>query len=236
MQRMSAFILGMFLLFGAGALGLSLSNGLIAFKQMDRVVRVKGLAEQEVAADTVIWPIQYTRAGDDLAILYKGIEKDRKKLLQFLKQNGFSENEITMNAPMVHDKLSNQYGGNLDGGYRYILSQTISIYSNQVNKARKAMVALEELGKEGITFKADPYGNDIEYIYSGLNSIKPQMLKEATLNARMAAKTFADDSKSKLGKIKNAAQGQFSIYDRDKNTPHIKKVRVVSTVEYYLND
>lgn len=236
MQRSSAFILGLFLFFSAGALGVSLSNGLIAFKQMDRVVRVKGLAEQEVPADTVIWPIQYTSAGDDLTLLYEGIEEDRKRLLGFLKQNGFSEDEITMNAPVVHDKLSNQYGGNLEGGYRYILIQTISVYSHQVAQARKAMVALEALGKEGITFKVDPYENRVEYIYSGLNDIKPQMLKEATLNARAAAQTFADDSQSKLGKIKDAAQGQFSIYDRDKNSPHIKKVRVVSTVEYYLND
>lgn len=168
--------------------------------------------------------------------LYRTIAQDRKLILDFLEQNGFAKEEITMEAPLVYDKLSNQYGGNSDGGYRYILNQTISVYSNKVDLARKVMVELELLGKEGITFKVDPYENRVEYIYSGLNTIKPQMLKDATLNARIAAQTFADDSQSKLGKIKNATQGQFSIYDRDKNTPHIKTVRVVSTVEYYLND
>jgi hypothetical protein len=236
MQQTAAFILGIFLLLSAGALGFSLSDGLLKYKQMDRIVMVKGLAEQDVMADTVIWPIQYTRAGDDLTLLYDGIARDRKQLLRFLDEKGFIQDEITMNAPLVHDRLSNQYGGNYEGGYRYIINQTISVYTNKVNQAKDAMVAIEALGKEGITFKVDPYENRVEYIYSGLNEIKPQMLKEATLNARAAAQTFADDSQSKLGKIKNATQGQFSIYDRDKNSPHIKKVRVVSTVEYYLND
>ncbi len=98
------------------------------------------------------------------------------------------------------------------------------------------MVKIEELGKQGVTFKSDAYENRVEYIYSKLNDLKPSMLKEATLNARVAAQTFADDSKSKLGKIKSASQGQFSISERDKNTPHMKSVRVVSTVVYYLND
>ena len=236
MQQSAAFILGIFLLFSAGALGFTLSDGLINYKKMDRVVLVKGLAEQEVPADTVIWPIQYTRAGNDLSLLYEGIEEDKKRVLGFLSKNGFVKDEITMNAPLVYDKLSNQYGGSQDVAFRYIINQTISVYSNKVDEARKSMVSIEALGKEGTTFKVDPYENRVEYIYSGLNSIKPQMLKEATLNARAAAQTFADDSQSKLGKIKNATQGQFSIYDRDKNSPHIKKVRVVSTVEYYLND
>jgi len=141
-----------------------------------------------------------------------------------------------MNAPLVYDKLSNQYGGSQDVAFGYVINQTISVYSYKINEARKSMVLIKALGKEGTTFKANPYENRVEYIYSGLNSIKPQMFKEATLNARAAAQTFADDSQSNLGKIKNATQGQFSIYDRDKNLLHIKKVRVVSTVEYYLND
>jgi len=224
------------LLLSAGALGMSFSSGLAKYKQMDRIVRVKGLAQKEVLADTVIWPIQFTRTGNELSLLYEAIQKDRNAILDFLTQSGFSDDEITINAPQVHDRLSEQYGGNIEGKFRYILTQTISVYSKNVQLARKAMVDIEPLGKEGITFNSQSYENKVEYIYTGLNSIKPEMLKEATLNARAAAQTFADDSQSKLGKIKSATQGQFSIYDRDKNTPYIKIVRVVSTVEYYLND
>ena len=62
------------------------------------------------------------------------------------------------------------------------------------------------------------------------------MIEEATISAREAALKFAKDSQSTLGKIKKATQGQFSITNRDENTPHIKNVRVVSTIEYYLED
>jgi len=62
------------------------------------------------------------------------------------------------------------------------------------------------------------------------------MVEEATTKAREVATKFAEDSQSKLGKIKRASQGQFSIAARDNNNPHIKKIRVVSTVEYYLSD
>lgn len=235
MQKSSAFILGIFLFFGLVFLGKGVGSALLSYKKLERVVTVKGLSEKEVAADVVIWPIQYTKAGDELTTLYDEIEKDRGSVKRFLKSFGFKDEEISINAPVAYDRLSNQYGSG-EGGYRYILNQTISVYSKNVDKAREAMVKIEELGKQGVTFKSDAYENRVEYIYSKLNDLKPSMLKEATLNARVAAQTFADDSKSKLGKIKSASQGQFSISERDKNTPHMKSVRVVSTVVYYLND
>ncbi len=90
--------------------------------------------------------------------------------------------------------------------------------------------------KEGIVFKIDDYDTRIEYIFTKLNEVKPLMIEESTKKAREVALKFAKDSSSKLGKIKKARQGQFSITNRDKNTPYIKTVRVVSTVEYYLSD
>ena len=98
------------------------------------------------------------------------------------------------------------------------------------------MGSLSKLGKRGIVFTGGNYQNQIEYLFTRLNEIKPEMIEEATQNARQVAHKFATDSQSKLGKIKTASQGQFSINPRDKNTPHIKKIRVVSTVAYYLSD
>lgn len=235
MQQSSAFVLGLFLLLSAGALGMGLGSSVVKYKQLERTVSVKGLAETEVEADVVIWPIQFTRTGNDLGKLYQELERDTKLVKTFLEGEGFSAEELTTSAPVVFDRLSNQYGP-AEGGFRYILTQTLSLYSTQVANARAAMVGLGELGKQGVTFKSDMYENRVEYLFTQLNAIKPAMLKEATLSARAAAQTFADDSQSKLGKIKAASQGQFSISDRDKNTPHIKTVRVVSTVVYYLND
>ncbi len=93
-----------------------------------------------------------------------------------------------------------------------------------------------ELLKQGIAIVAGDYQYQTTYEYTDLNSIKPEMIAEATKNAREAANKFAEDSDSKLGKIKTASQGQFSIEDRDQYTPYLKKVRVVSSIVYYLND
>ena len=98
------------------------------------------------------------------------------------------------------------------------------------------MTELSVLGKQGIVIRGHDYENRTEYLFTGLNDIKPDMIEEATRNARVVAEKFAADSDSSLGKIKQARQGQFSISDRDQNNPHMKKIRVVSTIEYYLSD
>ena len=98
------------------------------------------------------------------------------------------------------------------------------------------MGSLSELGKQGIVFTGGNYQSATEYIFTRLNEVKPEMIEEATRKAREVAEKFASDSNSALGKIKKASQGQFSISERDKNNPHIKKIRVVSTIEYYLSD
>ncbi|WP_422490326.1 hypothetical protein [Endozoicomonas sp. ALE010] len=95
---------------------------------------------------------------------------------------------------------------------------------------------LSDLGREGIVFTGGHYGSQPEYLFTRLNDVKPEMIEEATRKAREVAEKFASDSQSELGKIKRASQGQFSISDRDRNNPHIKKVRVVATIEYYLSD
>jgi hypothetical protein len=98
------------------------------------------------------------------------------------------------------------------------------------------MSDLAQLGKQGIVFTGGNYQSQTEYLFTRLNEVKPAMIEEATNKAREVAVKFAQDSQSTLGKIKRASQGQFSISARDNNTPHIKRVRVVSTVEYYLSD
>ncbi len=120
--------------------------------------------------------------------------------------------------------------------YRYLATQTITVFSTQVDAVRQAISQIGRLGKQGIVFNQDPYYNSVVYSFTKLNDVKPDMIEEATKNAREVAEKFAKDSHSTLGKIRNASQGQFTIYERDSNTPHIKIVRVVSTVQYYLSD
>lgn len=116
------------------------------------------------------------------------------------------------------------------------MTTVVVVTSTQVEKVRDLIKRQTELLKEGIAVVAGDYSFQTTYEYTDLNNVKPAMIAEATKNAREAAKKFADDSQSKLGKIKNASQGQFSIEDRDQYTPYIKRIRVVSTIDYFLKD
>jgi len=134
----------------------------------------------------------------------------------------------------IADKLAERYGNSAQVQLRYTASQAITVYSPKVDQVRRTQNELAELGKKGIAFNGD--GQRTEFLFTKLNDIKPAMIEEATRKAREVAAKFAADSNSKLGKIRSANQGQFTVSDRDSNTPHIKNVRVVATVEYYLSD
>jgi hypothetical protein len=235
-DKTSAFILGAFIFIGLAALGYLLGNAAIEFKQYERSVTVKGLSEREYDADIVIWPIQFTAAGNDLHTLYQAIDESTLKLTTFLGKQGIKPEEITFAYPAITDKSAQQFGNNARPEFRYTAFQTVTVYSKNIATVRSVMSSLSELGKQGIVFTGGNYQTQTEYIFSRLNEVKPDMIEEATRKAREVAEKFASDSDSKLGKIKRASQGQFTISARDKNNPHIKKVRVVSTVEYYLSD
>jgi len=231
-----ALVLGVFILLGLAALGYLLGNAAIRFKEFERSVTVKGLSEQEYPADVVIWPIQFTLAGNELAALYATLEENTTRIRSFLQEAGINAREVTVSAPVVTDKSAQSYGGAQQPEFRYSALQTVTVYSEDVDRVRGAMSRLVDLGKQGIALTGGDYQNQTEYLFTRLNEIKPAMIEEATGNAREVARKFAQDSNSRLGKIKRASQGQFAITPRDRNNPHIKKVRVVSTVEYYLSD
>lgn len=235
-SKASALIVGVFLFLGLTSLGYLLGSSAIKFKEYERTVTVKGLSEREYKADIVIWPIQFTEAGNNLQELYGSLETSTEKIRTFLEKNGINPEEITFTTPSITDKSAQQYGNQPRAEFRYTAIQTVTVYSQAIESVRKVMGSLSALGKKGIVFTGGNYQSQTEYIFTRLNKVKPEMIEEATRKAREVAEKFASDSKSRLGKIRRASQGQFSINDRDKNNPHIKKVRVVSTVEYYLSD
>lgn len=230
------FFLGLFIFMGMGAMGYLLSQAIIDYKKLDRSVTVKGLSERELPADVVIWPISYSIADNDLSNLYLTIDSKNQLINEFLNSNAILNDAITFAPPAVIDKQAQNYGESRNAAFRFVATQTVTVYSNQINTVRQAMTKLSELGKQGIVFKGDNYENRTDYLFTSLNDVKPEMIEEATQNAREVAMKFAADSSSRLGKIKQARQGQFSVNPRDQNNPHIKKIRVVSTVEYYLAD
>lgn len=220
---------------GLFMLGKQIKNGLNSFSDNARVVTVRGLSEREVKANKVTWPIVSKEVGNDLPTIYASIERKNATILKFLKDNGISDKEISVNAPSVLDLQADRYS-NTNIPYRYNVTNVVVVTSSQIDKVNELIERQTELLKEGIAIVAGDYQYQTRYEYTDLNSIKPEMIADATKNAREAANKFAEDSQSKLGKIKSATQGQFSIEDRDQYTPYIKQVRVVSTIVFFLKD
>lgn len=231
-----AAVLGGFIFAGLVAFAWIAGNAALDVKLHERTVEVKGLAEREVPADTVIWPLSYQVASNDLNELYESIAGKNEIIRRFLADHGLDLSEVSSSGPDVVDRHAQSWGDTAQIEYRYSATAAVTLYSHDVEAVRKAMSDVIALGRSGIALSGPQYGNQVQFLFTRLNDIKPDMLEDATVNARAAAEKFAEDSESTLGKIRRANQGVFSISDRDSTTPHIKKVRVVSTIEYYLSD
>jgi hypothetical protein len=220
---------------GLVCLGWFIKAGIDNFANKDRKVNVKGLAEQEVEADKVTWPIVSKEVGNDLPALYDKIGSTEGKIKNFLKRNGIKEDEMTQNAPQVVDLQAREYSDN-NKPYRYIVTSVITVTSQEVKKVRQILARQGDLLKEGVAIVDGGYENPVKYEYVSFQAMKPKMMQQAIENAEKTAQQFAENSHSQLNKIVSADQGQFSIDNRDDNTPYIKKVRVVTTVTYSLKD
>jgi uncharacterized protein len=222
---------------GLIAAALILGNSVIRFKKLDRSVIVKGLAEMEVDANLAVWPITFSEASNNLSELQASLDRKQAIILDFLSETGFTQDEISIGMININDQKANIYGGNNQYvEFRYIGRAAMTVRTTQTGRMTGAISKLTDLVGKGIVLNQDQYQSQVQYLFTGLNSVKPAMIESATKNAREAAGKFASDSRSKVGKIKKATQGLFTIEDRDMNTPYKKIVRVVTTVEYYLVD
>lgn len=221
---------------GIVVFGSFMQNSLARFVNKERVVTVKGLSEREMPADKVTWPLVFKELGNDPAEIYRSIERKNQVLVSFLHEQGLGTDEVMLNAPDIKDRFADSWSQEQITN-RYVATSVIIVTSNKVELVRSIMQKQAQLMKMGIALITEDYGkNTVKYEFTRLNDIKPEMVEESTKNARATAEKFAEDSDSELGKIRRATQGQFSITDRDNNTPHIKNIRVVSTIEYYIND
>jgi Uncharacterized protein conserved in bacteria len=236
MKQNGILFAGLFIGIGILFAGIQINRGISGLQDAQRIISVKGLSEKEFPADRVTWPVIFKEVNNDLISLYNNIEKNNGKVLQFLKENGIPENAITVSPPDIMDYQTERYASQ-ENKFRYNGTSIITVSSDQVDKIRNLIPQISQLIREGVTIAANrQYENPIRYEFTGLNNVKPEMIEEATYNARQSAEKFAKDSQSKLGKIKTASQGQMTISDRDENSPHIKAVRVVTTVNYFLKD
>ena len=235
MKKSTVLLSSAFIAAAIVVLGFALKAGIDNFSNRDRDVTVRGLYERQVMANKVTWPIVTKEMGNDLVAIYDKIQRNNSAIISFLKSNGIDDTEISVNPPAVTDRLADSYNAE-NVRVRYNVTNVIVVTSSKVDQVRKLIDRQTDLMKEGVAVVAENYQYQTTYEYTDLNAVKPEMIAEATRNAREAADKFAADSQSRLGKIKTARQGQFTIEDRDQYTPYIKNIRVVTSIDYYLED
>ena len=245
-------VLGALLMMGLIAGGYLLGSRIRDFKRADRYVEVKGLVERTVKSDSATWPISFSEAGDSLPAAFAASEKDKSAVLQFLAAQGFSGPAVSVGSVGVTDRSAQQFNNNAHGP-RFVVEQTITVESGDVDKVAAANTKTGDLIGAGVVISSGGNGGNsgVVYKFNGLNALKPDMITEATKNARASADRFAADSGSQVGSIRSANQGVFSISaanagsstgdegggfsaDQQAESSLMKKVRVVSTIDYYL--
>ncbi len=210
--------------------GLFIFIGINNFSNRDRTVSVKGLSTRDVKADYVVWPLRFDLMGNDLQSVYNDVANMQKVVRNFLISKGFSDADIKIGNTSVNNNWAHYYGEKPD--YHYTISTSVIVSTSNVDLVIANQGSQTELLARGYIINSDEWS--IDYQYNGLNELKPEMIEEATKNARAVAQKFAEDSNSKLGGIRHAYQGQFSV-EEDMYQPWIKHVRVVTTVDYLLN-
>lgn len=238
----SALVLGLLIGAGAAISGFFIGRGFYQARA-ERYVTVKGLVERDVTADLALWTISYTASGPDLNSTNSQLQQDQKIVAAFAQAHGFDPAEMQVQPTTVSDAFANAYQGNRpDPSQRYIVKGGMQIRSAKVAKIEQASQDTGDLIKQGVAL-GENYPQAPQYFFTKLNEIRPSMLADATRSARAVAEQFAADSHSRLGPIRRANQGVFQITSRDasgdqaqgdEQSSVAKKVRLVSTVDYYL--
>jgi hypothetical protein len=223
-----------------------LGRSLQRFKTEDRIVSVKGFSEREVKSDLVVWTIRTRVASNDLSDGSKSIEEAKNKVIDFLLRNTIKESDIIQKDLVVNDKKAQEYVNPTGDSFRFVIDKIIQVRSSEVDNVQKVSRMTDELLKAGVVISArNEYEGSVKFFFTKLNEIKPEMLSEATRNAKKAAEEFAKESNTKLGNLKKATQGLFTIIDRDNylsgqteygmsGSDLYKKVRVVVNVDYSI--
>jgi len=215
--------------------------GFLQSRRADRFVTVKGVAEVEVEADLAVWPLAVSVTAAELGAAQRSLDAAMSSVYAFLAGFGLDSSAVVPQGTQVTDRVADRYSRLEPGQLRYIVSATVSIRSTDLDAVDAAYRALGDLVGEGVPLSSPGGYGELRpsWVFTRLNEVKPGMIAEATAAARASAEQFAADSGSRLGGIRRANQGVFEILSRTPGVPEpferFKQVRVVSTVEYYLD-
>jgi hypothetical protein len=242
-DRSSLFLPALLVAAGLAAGGWFVGRGFVASRTADRYVTVKGVAERDVSADLALWPLQLVATSDDLAAAQTEVNKNVRQILAFLGRHGVDTTGVELQGLEVTDRLANRFGGEQGSGQpRFIVQQALMVRSMDPETVAAAGQQVGELVEAGVVLSSGTGFGPAQptFLFTHLNDVKPEMIAEATASAREAAEQFAADSDTRVGGIRQASQGVFVILPRDQapginETQQLRKtVRVVSTIDYYL--
>jgi hypothetical protein len=235
-NRSVTLIAAIILAIGIVAGGYLLGDGLRRARMADRAVTVRGLAERNVTADLATWTINFSAQGTELGAVQAEIDRDARTVADFFRAAGFPAEALTDAGGSV-----SQYYDSNRGENAVTINRRVQLRTTDVMRARRANARQFDLIRRGVAVQE---GSDMQYVFTRLNAIKPEMIAQATQDARRGAERFASDSGTNVGSIRSATQGYFSIGPRDgdqveegyggRDSP-FQKVRVVTTIEFYLD-
>jgi len=234
MNVRSFVVLGFSLVLGLAIFGIQIAHAVRTGREFDCYLSVKGLSEREAKADLAIWPIRFAVTADNLDSLKSEMESNRAIVLDYLKTSKIDPREINQGLPEITDRQDQRIQSDHLNLPRYHAVATLVVRSPDVDIVKHAIQGIDVLLGKGISLDSDDGSRQTQFLFNALNDVKPDMIREATANARTAAQKFAEDSHSRVGRIRNASQGVIEIEDRDPASPEWKTLRVVTTVDFFL--
>jgi uncharacterized protein len=227
-------VLGLLLALGLAIFGVEIGQAVKKGREFDRYFTVRGLSEREVKATLAIWPIQYTVSAETLPLLREEMDKAKNIVQEYLKTNKIPLDQCAFGLPDITDRERLLKEDEKRVLPRFGANVTLVVRSRDVDTVKTAIQKSDSLISSGILLTREGYGRGVEFSYDKVSELKPAMIQEATANARAAAEKFAQDSNARVGKIRKATQGIVEIEDRDAASPELKTVRVVTTVEFFI--
>lgn len=227
-------VLGALLALGLAIFGTQISAAVRRGREFDRYFTVRGLSEREVKSTYVIWPLRYAVAAEELPALREEMDRAKSLILQFLTEQHIPAGDCFYGLPNIQDRANERRDSDQIRLPRYNAIMTLVVRSTQVDVVKQAIQKSDALIAQGLPLLVNEYDHRIEFGYDALSTLKPAMIEEATANARAAAEKFAQDSQAKVGRIRKATQGVVEITDRDIASPELKIVRVVTTIEFFI--
>lgn len=235
----AAAVLGLCIAIGPSIAGFFIYKGILEAKMSDRFVTVKGLVERVEKADRGMWDIRFKVSGNDLSALYQKMSKDSNVIKEFVTKAGFHADEISVSAPRVTDLHAREYSSGQLSPERYLIESSVYVNSKNVDVLNTLSSKTAELLNEGVSISST---NTIFYL-DKFNDLRPQLIADATKNAEEVAESFAKNTGSDIGGIRRANQGVITLTSPDASPNQsyddgasslLKKIRVVSTIEFYL--